>query len=95
MNIPDVHDFDAARACKELLKRGFTVVDDIGELLYKNAEEELFEELGHRGDYLDIVTDRVDTDMGPVFVFRDSQRVAPAPIASMLQEARKAGRGNP
>ena len=75
MNIPEIHDFDARSAAKELLSYGVTAVDDIGELLYKDALEELFDELGFAGDELDVVADRIDTDLGPVFVFRDRRRV--------------------
>lgn len=75
MNIPEIHDFKARSAAKELLSDGITAVDDIGEMLYEHALEELFDELGFAGDGLDIVVDKIETDLGPVFVFRDRRRV--------------------
>jgi len=75
MNITEIHDFNARSAAKELLSEGATAVDDIGEGLYQNALAELFDELGFAGDDLDIVTSRIDTDWGPVFVFRDRRRM--------------------
>ncbi len=91
MRIPEVRDFNGVRAGRELLKQGYTAVDDIGELLYKHAEAELFEALGHQADFMDIVTDRVDTDFGPVFVFRDAARVSLESIAAAIRKARSIG----
>lgn len=89
IRIPEVHDFNATRASRELLKQGFTAVDDIGELLYKHAEEDLLDALGFQADFIELVTDRIDTDFGPVFVFRDSSRVALDAIAPEIQKARR------
>ena len=73
--IQEVHDFDARRAAKELLKFGFTAVDDIGGLLIESAEDELLDELGLAVDALDFTRDEIDTSYGPVFVFRDTSQV--------------------
>jgi hypothetical protein len=88
MNIPEVRDFDGSFAARELLKQGFTAVDDIGEQLYKHAEAELFDALGHRADSMNIETDRVDTDWGPVFVFRDAGRVSLQAVTAQLRKGR-------
>ena len=76
MGIPDVHDFYAARAAKELLTVGYTAVDDISGQLVDCAEAELFDALGFAGDGLELAIDEIDTSFGPVFVFRDRRRVS-------------------
>lgn len=91
MNIPEVRDFDGARAAAELRRQGFTAVDDIAESLYQYAEEELLEALGLEADVIDLVTSRIDSDLGPVFVFRDRRRVALKDVRAVVKRERKAG----
>jgi hypothetical protein len=88
MNIPEVHDFDAHSAAREFLKLGFTAVDDIGASLYECAEAELFDELGVAVDEMDIVTDRIETDLGPVFVFRDEARITLQHVTQIIRSHR-------
>ena len=91
MKIPDVRDFRATRASRELIKQGFTAVDDIGEALYQHAEDELLDALGLNVDGMDFVTDRIETDLGPVFVFRDASRISLEAVEARIQAARKFG----
>ena len=88
MNIPDVRDFDAIAAMRELLADGYTAVDDIGGLLYQHAEEELLDALGFAADDIEIVTDRIDTSFGPVFVFRNPSRVTANQVAAEVRKYR-------
>jgi len=91
MNIPDVRDFDARLGAREFLKLGFTAIDDIGESLYQYAEEELFDELGFTADDLDIATDRIETDLGPVFAFRDRARLSLKAVSDLVKRQRSFG----
>jgi len=75
LTIREVHDFNAKVAAREVLKFGFTLVDDISGVLVDAVKDELFEELSHAADVMDIRTDRVETGWGPVFIFRDHSRV--------------------
>jgi hypothetical protein len=88
MNIPDVSDFDAAVAARALLISGFTAVDDVSESLYKKVREELIEELGFSADDIDIQTERIDTDIGPVFVFRGPSRVTLPAVRTQIRDGR-------
>ncbi len=74
MQIHDVHSFDAELASRELLKVGFTVVDDISGELIECAKDELFDALGFAGDEIDLGINEVATSWGPVFVFWDRER---------------------
>lgn len=91
MDIPEVRDFKATRACRELIKQGYTAVDDIGGTLYKLAEDELLDALGISVDAMDFVVDEVETDLGPVFVFRDASRISLEAVEARIQAARKFG----
>jgi len=74
MKIHDVHDFDARKAARELLRVGFTAVDDIGGQLIDCAQDELFDALGFASDDLDVQVEEIRTDWGPVYVFWDTSR---------------------
>ena len=73
--IQEVHEFHARRAAIELIKFGFTAVDDIGRILIRSAAGELSEELGFVADAMDLKRDEIDTNLGPVFVFRDRRKM--------------------
>lgn len=61
---------DARIAAADLLSEGMVVIDDIGENLHDLVSEEILDELGHVADGLDILEQRVDTRLGPVFILR-------------------------
>jgi hypothetical protein len=63
---------DARAAAHDLLKTGAVGIDDTGENLYDLVRDEIFDELGNAGDGIDLRTQRVDTPLGPVFVFRNA-----------------------
>lgn len=88
MEIREIRDFDAREGVRDLLMHGFTVVDDIGELLYKHAEQELLDELGHAADGIDVVTHRIDTEFGPVFAFCDNDRVSRKDVTAFVSRQR-------
>lgn len=62
MRIHDVHDFDAARASRELLEIGFTAVNDVSGELIDCAKDELFEKLGFAGDEIDLRVDKIQLE---------------------------------
>ena len=53
-----------------------------------DASDESADELGIAGDDLDIVTDRIETTWGPVFVFRDRGRVMLKQVKKLVAEDR-------
>ncbi len=73
MKIHIVPGVDSRAATRDLMKVGAVGIDDIGEGLYDLIRDEILEELGARGDALDLRTDRVETAFGPVFVIRNVQ----------------------
>jgi hypothetical protein len=75
LTIREVHDFNAKVAAREVLEFGFTLIDDISEVLVDVTKDELMDELSHAADEMDIRTNRVETGWGPVFIFRDHSRV--------------------
>ena len=74
MKIHDVYGFDARSAADELLRMGFTAVDDITGQLIDCAQDELFDALGFAGDEMDVRVEEMQTSFGPVFVFWDGRR---------------------
>lgn len=79
---------DAAAAARDLLRDGAVGIDDIAENLYDVIHEEILDELGHRGDGLDIRIQRVATSIGPVFVLRDSSTWSAAKARRAVLAAR-------
>ena len=81
---------DARAAARDLLETGAVGIDDIGENQYDGVRDELFEDLGHVVDDLDIKTQRVETRMDPVFVLRNADvwSAAEARSAVLAQQGR-------
>ena len=78
MYIPDFHDFRPGKAAREMIRHGFTCLDDFSSQNEAPAREELMDALGFAADEIDLVTDTFETTYGPVRVFRDKARVSRA-----------------
>ncbi len=91
MKIQDVHDFNARRAARELLRVGFTAVDDISGALIDCAQDELFDALGFAGDEFDVRREEIRTGWGPVFVFWDGSRGTLEAAKAFVRAQRPAG----
>jgi len=61
---------DTAAAAADLLRDGAVGIDDITENLYDLDQLEIFDEIGHAVDEMDIREQRIETRAGPVFVLR-------------------------
>lgn len=85
--------FDAAAAAGEMLEHGVTLVDDIAEQLYDVCRDEVIEELGHAADEMDVQVTRVTTSIGPVFIFRDRNRVPLAEAKRLVFASRSRAAG--
>ena len=72
LRIHVVPGIDSRAAARDLLDVGAVGIDDIGEETFPLIRDEIFDELGHAADELDIRTQRVDTNAGPVFVLRNA-----------------------
>ena len=81
---------DARAAARDLLETGAVAIDDIGENLYDGVRDEIFEELGHVVEDLDIRTQRGRNADGSVFVLRNAAiwSVARARSAVLAQHGR-------
>ena len=75
---------DARAAARDLLETGAVGIDDIGENQYDGVRDELFEDLGHVVDDLDIKTQRVETRMDPVFVLSAGSGISGRSIPDIL-----------
>lgn len=76
MKIHDVYGFNARRAADELMRVGFTAVDDIRGQLIDCAQDELFDALGLAGDEMNVRVEELRTSLGPVFVFWDGDKAS-------------------